>query len=83
MNVPLISRDIELCAQKVEPRINRESLAVLLEVVGRLARSRYLSDALTGRTMSKKNLVLYSVLEQWDLSPLSVGAPSTADPMIR
>jgi hypothetical protein len=26
--MPLISRDIKLCAQKVEPQISRESLAV-------------------------------------------------------
>jgi hypothetical protein len=28
VDMPLISRDIKLCAQKVEPLINRESLAV-------------------------------------------------------
>jgi hypothetical protein len=49
MNTPLISRDIKLCAQKVEPWINRESLAVR----GRGPLS--LSDALTGRIMGKNS----------------------------
>jgi hypothetical protein len=48
-NIPLISRDIKLCAQKVVPRMNRESLAVR----GRGPRS--LSDTLTGRIMGKNS----------------------------
>jgi hypothetical protein len=47
--MPLVSRDIKLCAQKVEPQISRESLAVR----GRGPRS--LSDALTGRTAGKNS----------------------------
>jgi hypothetical protein len=47
--MPLISRDIKLCAQKVEPGINRESLAV------RDRGPRSLSDALTGRIIGKNS----------------------------
>jgi hypothetical protein len=49
MNMPLISRDIKLCAQKVVPWVNRESLAVR----GRGPRS--LSGALTGRIIGKNS----------------------------
>jgi hypothetical protein len=45
----LISRDIKLCAQKVEPWINRESLA------DRDRGPRSLSGALTGRSMGKNS----------------------------
>jgi hypothetical protein len=48
--MPLVSRDIKLCAQEVlGPRISRESLAVR----GRGPRS--LSGALTGRIMGKSS----------------------------
>jgi hypothetical protein len=48
--MPLVSRDIKLCAQEVlGPRISRESLAVR----GRGPRS--LSGALTGRVMGKSS----------------------------
>jgi hypothetical protein len=48
-NTPLLSRDIKLCAQKVDPWINSESLAVR----GRGPRS--LSDALMGRIIGKNS----------------------------
>jgi hypothetical protein len=48
-NIPLISRDIELCAQKVEPWISRESHAV------RSRGPRSLSGALAGRIMGKNS----------------------------
>jgi hypothetical protein len=47
--MPLLSRDINLCAQKVGPWISRESLA------DRGHGPRSLSDALTGRAMGKSS----------------------------
>jgi hypothetical protein len=48
-NMPLISRGIELCAHKVGPWITRESRAVTDRG------PRYLSGALTGRTVDKNS----------------------------
>jgi hypothetical protein len=61
MNVPLISRDIKPCVQKVEPRITHESRA---GVTYRAPRS--LSDALTGRTVDKNSGQLGLGLTDWD-----------------
>ena len=47
--MPLISRGIKLCAHKVDPWITRESRAVTDR------EPRYLSDALTGRTVDKNS----------------------------
>jgi hypothetical protein len=47
--MPWISRDIKLCAQKVEPWINRELLAVRGRGPGSL------SDDLTGRAVGKNS----------------------------
>jgi hypothetical protein len=49
MNIPLISRDIKLCAHKVKPWASREWLAV------RDRAPRSLSGALTGRTLGKNS----------------------------
>jgi hypothetical protein len=57
MNMPLISRDIKLCAQKVEPW---RSIATRCCLAVRGRGPRFLSGALTGRAPWVKTLVGWS-----------------------
>jgi hypothetical protein len=68
--MPLISRDIKLCAHKVKPWASREWLAV------RDRAPRSLSDALTGRALGKNSGQFE--LTDWRWTGIKVVIPYTS-----